>query len=335
MTGERLTAGEPRALGYNHGFVSVSPAIMPKLYIDEFVGVSNRLETLPLAFALQKAYGHEIILDWHELDSFSVAGTQRGKVRFLARLGALRVRDCDRALFDTLRDKKIILRSLDGPDELLNPIYLETARRIRLAAPLAERIRTTFQGLGGRPVVGVHVRHGDYELDDETTYRIDREWPAVPVWWYAETMRAIKKVQPDVVFFLSSTGDPAAFRELYDGLDVVTLDAPSPYGYKGPDHASAVNPVADIFALGCCPVILATPLSGYSHWAANAFGDASDCIVPLPGATRERPLRGLVRVFGTRLPRWRAAGRTGSDTLELGDGFADIDFSRPAHIDWL
>ncbi|HET7776324.1 MAG TPA: hypothetical protein VFK74_08155 [Azospira sp.] len=70
---------------------------MPKLYIDEFVGVSNRLETLPLAFAIAQTYGHEIILDWHELDSFSVDHTRRGKVGLLARIGAQRVRQCDRA----------------------------------------------------------------------------------------------------------------------------------------------------------------------------------------------------------------------------------------------
>ena len=308
---------------------------MPKLYIDEFVGVSNRLETLPLAFALQKAYGHRIILDWHELDSFSVAGTERGKVGLLARLGAQRVRNCDQALFDTLGNKKIILRSLDGPDELLTPLYLETARRIRLAAPLAASIRRSFDRYRGRPVVGVHVRHGDYELGDENIYRLDREWPAVPVWWYAETMRAIRRVQPDVVFFLSSTGDPRAFHELYDGNEVFSLDAESPYTYKGADHASTVNPVADIFALGCCPTLLATPISGYSHWAANAFGQASDCIVPLAGASRDKASRGLVRLYGSRLPRWRAAGRTGSDTQDLGAGFADIDFGRPADTGWL
>ncbi|MFZ2393476.1 MAG: hypothetical protein WBI05_04060 [Rhodoferax sp.] len=54
---------------------------MPKLYIDEFVGVSNRFETLPLAFAIQKEYGHQIILDWHELDSFAVSGTTRDNPR--------------------------------------------------------------------------------------------------------------------------------------------------------------------------------------------------------------------------------------------------------------
>ncbi|MCW2314239.1 O-fucosyltransferase family protein [Rhodoferax antarcticus] len=307
----------------------------PKLYIDEFVGVSNRFETLPLAFAIQKAYGHEIILDWHELDSFMVGGTKRGKVGMLARLGAQRIRQCDRALFDTLGDKKVILRSLDGPDELLNPIYLETARRIKLTSPLAESIRRSFAKLKGRPVVGVHVRHGDYELGDENIYRVDREWPAVPIWWYAQTMLAIKKVQPNVAFFLSSTGDPRAFRELYEGFDVISLDALSPYTYKGADHASTVNPVADMFALGCCPVILATPISGYSHWAANVFGSASDCIVPMSEATRDDPRRGLVRLYGARLPRWRAAGYTGSDTLALGGQFADIDFGRSADLKWL
>jgi hypothetical protein len=308
---------------------------MPKLYIDEFVGVTNRLETLPLAFAIRAAHGHEIILDWHELDSFSVAGTRRGKVRLLARLGALRVRECDRTSFDRLGGRKIILRSLDGPPELLDPIYLEVARRVRLAGPLAERIRRSFAALGDRPVVGVHVRHGDYELEDAETYRINREWPAVPVWWYAEAMAAIRRAQPEVAFFLSTTGDPSAFRELHEGFDTFTLDVASHYGYKGPDHESRINPAADLFALACCPVILATPVSGYSHWAANALGPASECIVPLPGATRAAPLRGLVRLYGSRLPRWRAAGRSGSDTVALSERFEGLDLTRAARTDWL
>ena len=307
----------------------------PKLYIDEFVGISNRLETLPLAFAIRAAFGHEIVLDWHELDSFSVSDTSRGRVRLLARIGAMRVRNCDRTLFDSLGGKKIILRSLNGPAELLDPIYLATARRLGLAPHLREAIKTCFGRLQGRPLVGVHVRHGDFQLVDENTYRNDVEWPAVPVWWYAETMRAIKKVQPDVVFFLSATGDPRALAELHDGFEVVSLDAPSHYAYKGSDHDSVVNPVADIFALACCPVLLATPISGYSHWAANALGMATDCLLPLPGATRDNPLRGLTRMYGARLPSWRAAGRTGSGMLPLGEHFADIDFSRSAHTDWL
>ncbi len=308
---------------------------MPKLYIDEFVGISNRLETLPLAFAIQKAYGHEIILDWHELDSFSVAGTRRGKVRIFARLGALRVRDCDAAQFATLAGRKIILRSLDGPSDKLDPIYLETAARLHLAPHLATAIRAAFAPRAGRPVVGVHIRQGDYELANAERYEIDREWPAVPVWWYQRLMEQVRARQPDVAFFLSCTGDPAAFRELHEQFDVFTLDAPSPYGYKGDDHRSSVNPVADLFALACCPLLLATPISGYSHWAANALGAQTTCIVPLPGATPADPRAGVVRLHGSRLPRWRAAGRTGSDTVTLDVALTGVDLSQPGNTAWL
>jgi len=307
---------------------------MPKLFIDEFVGISNRLETLPLAFAIRKAYGHDIILDWHELDSFSVADTARGKVRVLAKLGALRVHNCDRALFDTLGGRKIILRSLNGPGELLDPIYLDVARKVKLAPELARDIAETFARFRGRPVVGVHIRHGDYELENEDVYRVDREWPAVPTWWYALTMQAIKRVQPDLVFFLSGTGDPSAHSEL-QGFETITLNLGSHYYYKGEGHGSRVNPIADLFALACCPVILATPLSGYSHWAANALGPPSDCIVPLPGATREDPRRALVRMHGARLPRWRATARNGTDSLPLSADFSGLDLGRRADSSWL
>ena len=310
-------------------------ACMPSLFIDEFVGISNRRETLPLAFAIQKAFGHSITLDWHELDSFAVAGTQRGRVGLRARVGAVRVRECERALFDTLAKRKIILRSLDGPGELLDPIYLETARRLQLSPELATAIRRTFEAVKGRPVVGVHVRRGDYYLQDPECYLTEWVWPAVPEWWYALTMQAIRRANPDVVFFLASSGDPKTLGNLYDGLEIITLDAASPYAYKHDDHASAVHPVADLFALACCPVMLATPLSGYSHWAANALGEPTDCIVPLSGATRANPSSGLVQIYGSRLPRWREAGRTGANTVPLDANLSAVDFSRSANTDWL
>ena len=307
---------------------------MARLYIDEFVGISNRFETLPLAFAIRRHHGHDIVLDWRELDSFSVADTARGKVGILAKLGALRVRDCDRRLFDTLGGRKIILRSLNGPAELLDPIYLEVAGKVKLAPGLARDVQETFARIRGRPVVGVHIRHGDFELENAEEYRVDREWPAVPVWWYAAAMAAIRRVQPDVVFFLSGTGDPSTHPEFRD-FQTLMLGVGSHYAYKGEGHGSKANPVADLFALACCPVILATPISGYSHWAANALGPASDCIVPLPGATRADPRRGLVRIYGSRLPRWRATARNGADTLPLTADFSGLDLGRPADTSWL
>jgi hypothetical protein len=114
---------------------------------------------------------------------------------------------------------------------------------------------------------------------------------------------------------------------------VFTLDALSHYDYKGDDHRSTINPVADLFALACCPTLLATPISGYSHWAANALGAPTTCIVPIPGATRADPKAGRIDMYGARMPRWRAAGRTGSDTQPLDIG--TLDLNKPAHLDWL
>ncbi|GLI39689.1 hypothetical protein KI811_00500 [Geobacter hydrogenophilus] len=309
---------------------------MPKLYINEFVGITNRLETLPLAFAISRAYGHEIILDWRELDSLHVEGTRRGKLWALSKLGALRVRDCDEPLFQSLAGKKIILRSLDGPSERLDPIYLEVARKVRLNPSLADGIRSFFARMEGRPLVGVHIRQGDFQVVNQERYEITGyEWPAVPIWWYERAMAAIQARQKETVFFLAGTGDPDSYVELHRNFDVVTLDLSSTYSYKGPDHESRVNPVADLFALACCPVMLATPISGYSHWAANALGGPTDCLVPLPGATRDTPLMGLLKLYGSRLPRWRAAGRTGSDVVPLSPELEGVDLGRGANIGWL
>lgn len=314
---------------------TIMAAIMPKLYIDEFVGISNRFETLPLAFALRQAYGHEIILDWHELDSFSVADTRRGRVGLMARIGAQRVRHCDAELFAGLAGKKIILRSLDGPADKLDPIYLETAARIRLGPELSQAVIACFAKLQGRPVVGVHIRQGDYRLADAEAYDISPEWPAVPPWWYEQMMAAIVARQPDVCFYLSGNGDPAALRKLFARFEVLSLELPSPYHYKGEDHRSEAHPVGDLFALACCPLLLATPLSGYSHWAANALGPPSLCLVPMPGATRAEPRAGLVRLYGQRLPRWRAAGRTGSDTEAIAADLAGLPAIGSADSRWL
>ncbi|TWJ19287.1 O-fucosyltransferase family protein [Geobacter argillaceus] len=309
---------------------------MNQLFIDEFVGISNRLEALPLAFAIRRAYGHDIVLDWRELDSFSIDETRRGTVRIMARLGALRIRDCDEALFASLKGKKIILRSLNGPAELLDPIYLEVARKIHLCPALTEDIRATFDRVAGRPIVGVHIRHGDFTVTNEEMYDVrGTQWPAVPVWWYEKTMAAVATRQKDVCFFLSCTGDPAAFSTLHRNFDVITLGIDSPYAYKGPDHDSRVNPVADLFALACCPVILATPISCYSHWAANVLGKPTDCIVPRPGATPAAPLKGLLQLHGKRLPRWQAAGREGVDITTISDVFESVDLSRSADTSWL
>jgi hypothetical protein len=309
---------------------------MPKLYIDEFVGLTNRLETLPLAFALKQAYGHSIILNWHELNDFNVDQTRIGTIGFWQKLGAERVRDCDEQKFKDLQHRHLVLRSLDGPSILLDSIYMEVARKIHLKPYLAATIKASFSPYLRRPVVGVHVRHGDYHLKNPNRYVVAGvKWPAIPVWWYEKVMAKIVARQPDVCFLLSSTGNPNSYPGLRKNFDVFTVDAPSPYDYKGADHHSVVNPVADLFALACTPVMLATPISGYSHWAANVLGAPTSCLVPLPEATPENILCGRVDLYGRRLPVWRIAGREGMDTMQLDANLTGVDFSQRAQLDWL
>jgi hypothetical protein len=317
----RRAAGAANPVIYNVPLCKL--AIMPKLYIDEFVGISNRLEALPYAFAVRQAYGHDIVLDWHELDSFSVDDTRRGKVRLLARLGALRIRDdTAEAVFDRLRGRKIILRALEGPDDKLTPIYLETARKLHLAPPLAGAVRAAFARVRGRPVVGVHIRQGDYRLVSDARYEIaGQEWPAVPVWWYHRQMARIRARQPAVCFFLSCTGDPAAFREIHADFDVFSLDVRSHYDYKGDDHRSTVNPVADLFALASCPLILAMPISGYSHWAANALGRPSDACAE----AGRHVLAGGRRVFEDVVQDSGDQDVSIVDSTHLGQQLANLD----------
>lgn len=308
---------------------------MPKVYIDEFVGISNRLEALPLAFAIQEKYGHEIVLDWNELDSFDVVGTRVAKIRPWHKIGATRLRDCSFEQFQALGDANVICRSLDGPSKYLDPIYLDVGARVRPATFVADGIKKSFSKYSGRPVVGVHVRQGDYSLVDESKYSINAEWPAVPVWWYHAAMKKIKCLQPDVVFFLAHNGSQDPLQVLFDDFEVFQLELESTYDYKGDDHSSKVNPVADLFALACCPNLIATPFSGYSHWAANVMGSPSTAILPIPECTASAPRFGKLDIFGKRLTVWRNASRTGLGVEILDEDRFAVDFSKSAQIDWL
>ena len=292
------------------------------IYIEEFVGISNRFEALVLAFALQRAHGHRIVLDWRELDSFSVAHTETQRISWWHKLGAVRLRDADFAndadeKFWQVAHKNILLRALEGPSYLLDPLYLDAANHIRLAPHLIEHIKQTLSPYQQKAIVGVHIRHGDYHLAHPHVYSANQtEWPAVPLWWYERTMATIAQAMPDVVFFIAGNGNPldhAPFR----AWNVVTLNTASPYAYKGLDHKSTINPVADLFALACMPVLLATPISGYSHWAANVLGNPTTCIVPLNGATPDDPRCGQVDLYGRRLPHWQYAGRSGQGLMPL------------------
>jgi len=307
-----------------------------RVWITEYVGLSTRLEALAVAFLIQQRWGHEICLDWHELDALTVDGTRRRRRGPLARLDSVKLRGYEPGSFERAGlHRNIVLRTHEGPRAELEPLYLPTARRVRLRADLVDAIRAAYAPHADRPVVGVHVRRGDFPLVSTERFDVNATaWPAVPDWWYAHVMGAIRAAVPDVAFCVACTGQLADYPWL-EGFDAFDVPTASTYGYKGPDHASLRHPVADLYALACCPLIVGTPCSTYTHYAADLLGEPSTVLVP-PSTpiSRDAPDFRRLDLWGRGAHDYYAACRTGTDQRLVPDLRA-LAIRRAARTDWI
>jgi hypothetical protein len=306
-----------------------------RVYIEAFCGLCNRLEIFVLAYAIQRAFGHEIVLGWPELDVLQVEGTRRGHPGLWGRWGAVRVRNCDSESFRQLEPaRKIILRGFSGPEKWMSAVYEEAAAQVTLRTPLADEVAALFRRIGPRPVVGIHLRQGDFPLLSEEDYDLSRNvLCAVPLWWHEWVMQAIVRRQPDVCFLLCHNGDTAAASRLKKNFDVIEVPLANPYRSE-PGHRSARHPVADLFALACCPVILGTPISSFSHYAANVLGPESTCLLPPPRMRKDRPALGRIRARRRLLDFWVHACLDGNSE-PLTSSLDGLNLERPAEVQWL
>ena len=302
--------------------------------MSNFAGLANRLEALAIAFAIQARGGHRIALDWPELDVLRVAGTTRAAMpawRRLLRHKPRQVRsaeDLDRAAAHGTVD----LRIFYGEAVPLDLIYASVNARLRLDREAAEAIARTFEiHAPKQPVVGVHVRRGDFIGAEALRYNASAgRHVAVPLWWYMGLMNRYAAAVPGVRFFVAVNGRIDDFPELGSRPDVFTLSLPvSRAGHQA--HAAAVHPAADLFALAGCSVILATPMSSFSHFAANALGEPTAAVIPLDGATPDEPRCGLVQLHGRRLGAWNAACK-GSTEIDQG---TRLPVPTPARLEYL
>jgi hypothetical protein len=307
-----------------------------RLFTSNYTGLANRLEGLSLSFGIQEAYGHEICLDWPELDAFEVKGTIVRKMHPWDRIGSVKILRCDNEQFRKLGDYRTILqRAVYSPDLLPKRLYLETAAKIRLKHDYAEVLRNTFAKIAGRPIVGVHIRGGDFTMYDERVYDIERaRHQAVPLWWYEHFMREYRAAFRDVAFLLCHSGDPARFAGWREEFDTFEIPAPLSYRNAREPHLSAGHPVADLFALACCNVILATPNSSFSHFAANALGGPAALLLPPAKTTVDAPAAGYVQIHGERLPLFVSAA-TKPDAFKFIRTQAELPKPAPANTGWL
>jgi hypothetical protein len=307
-----------------------------KLFLQEYIGLANRLESLALAFAIQRAHGHEVFLDWRELDALAVEGTGTRSPGFFGRLGALRLRQCPPEKFNRLGEhRKILLRTYLGPDDKLDAEHPQTIERLQIRPQIAGEIRLVFAPLTQRPVVGVHIRRGDYPLGDPEQYDTNStKHPAVPLWWYEQAMGALVKRHKNAAFYLSFSGNGNEFMRLRQNFDIVQARSRNPYEREGTGHHAEMHPVVDLFSLSCCSVLLATPLSSFSHYAANVLGPPTVSLFPPLRVKRTDWAAVRMDSRGGRLIQWTEACRSGREHRALPPDLAGVEAS-PPHLAWL
>jgi hypothetical protein len=275
-------------------------------FISDFTGICNRFEALILAFSIREYFGHEIWLDWPELDALQISTTKRGGGGLLSRINSIKIRDCDYATFASLyKYRNIHIRGLDGAHpESLDRQLPKVLDAVRLRPELIASIKKMFMEIGS-PVIGVHIRRGDFVLPESVEDLNKRRHSAIPDSWLVKSLEALQERFPGVHFYLSATGKIDDYKFLFDRFPCHMVDVRSSYGYKGAGHSSETHPVADLFALSCCNLILATPRSSFSHWAANCFGGQSTVIMPRPSEGSFGDIILSARRFGLcRLPEW-------------------------------
>ncbi|MFZ2651214.1 MAG: hypothetical protein WA210_14015 [Burkholderiaceae bacterium] len=307
-----------------------------RVFVTEYVGLSSRLEALAMAFLISEYFGHEVCLDWRDLDALHVVGARRRGRGVLGRLHSLKLKGDAFEGFDRIHQyTNINVRTHYGPDHLLRKVYLPTARRVKLRPDLIAVIRKTFEPYRDRPLVGVHIRRGDFPMIDPDVFDVNAfVWPAVPDWWYEYVMAQIKRNVPDVAFFVSCSGSLNSFPFLR-GFDVFDLPAPSPYDYKEAGHAAARHPAADLFALGCCDTLIGSPCSTFSHYPANMLGRPTRILVPpAHPISRESPEFASLEMHGRGAGDWLVACRTGLGLQAVPDA-GTLPITNGAFVDWM
>jgi hypothetical protein len=229
----------------------------------------------------------------------------------------------------------INLRTHLGPEHLLANLYLPTAQRVTLRADLVAVIKQTFRPYRNRPLVGVHIRRGDFPLVSTEIFDVNAsEWPAVPDWWYEHVMSQIQQQWPDVAFFVSCSGSLSDFPNLQAKFDLFDLPASSPYAgiYKG--HAAARHPAADLFALACCRTLIGSPCSTFTHYAANMLGEPAQILLPPAIPISQKQASFLkVELHGRGSGDFYAACRTGQGMQPVPDASL-LHLTNGACIDW-
>lgn len=260
-------------------------------------------------------------IDWKEAEWLNVIGVRKKKYTLWDRLCGKKVIHPSEEEFNRLgRHRCLVQRgTFGGPEKILDRLFLPTARRIRVHPKIRTEIINLFETQKDL-TVGVHIRRGDFkQLPNGERYDIhSSRHPQVPLWWYQYAMHEVVQRFSSVRFFLCHNGlEHDEHSLLKRNWDLLEMPRDGLYGRIGDGHFSKTNPVADLFALACCPIIISTPMSTFCHYAANALGSPSLSIVPTPLTSKDSPGYAFCRLYGKRAPTWVKVVREGQDLHEI------------------
>lgn len=308
--------------------------VLPRVYVRDFAGLANRIESLAVAYAIREAGGHRLVLDWPELDALEVRDAEPGQplwwrvpiCRTCPRL------DTDADVTQIARATSIEVRRFYGNAPAIARHHALLRDRILVREDIAASIVDSFtHHAQGRPVVGLHIRRGDFRASGNAHFDPNgHRHAAVPSWWFRDMMSSIRAQIPGVRFLASVNGSLAEFGDIVDAEGVFTIGCRDSRARTRRGHEAAVHPVADLFALACCSAVLATPGSSFSHVAVNSLGVGAVAIVPALGARPGEPRFATVRAHGMSLNDWNVLSR---NAICAGSSL-DFEVTGPG-VDWL
>ena len=286
----------------------------PRVYVRDFAGLANRIESLAVAYAICEAGGHRLVLDWPELDVLQIRDAEPGRppwwrvplCRTCPRL------DSDRDLAGIARAASLEVRRFYGHAPSIRRQHASLRDRISVREDIAASIVDAFQqNAEGRPVVGMHLRRGDFRTAGGVPFDPSmHRHTAVPAWWFRDMMSTIRAQVPEVRFLAAVNGSLADFRDILDAEGVFTIGYRDSRSAIRAGHEASIHPVADLFSLACCSAVLATPGSSFSHLAVNSLGVRAVAIVPVMGARPGAPRFAVLRAHGMQLEYWNSLSRT-------------------------
>ena len=123
--------------------------------------------------------------------------------------------------------------------------------------------------LGGRNVVGVHVRRGDHELSKEHS----------PIQGFISSMRSLSDSDPTLEFFVASDSEEMEHRLDREFPGRILRQADKSYARDKPE--GAIHAVADLFCLASCKSLIGSFDSSFTETACE-IGKIPCAVVDAP-----------------------------------------------------